>query len=58
MFAFRTRNFQFGLMLATALLVSLWPAAGRAYTDDQQQACMGDASAALKFPMSSASGSA
>ena len=43
MFAFRTRNFQFGLMLATALLVSLWPAAGRAYTDDQQQACMGDA---------------
>jgi hypothetical protein len=43
MFAIRTRNFQFGLMLATALLVSLWPAAGRAYTDDQQQACMGDA---------------
>ncbi|MEA2920725.1 MAG: hypothetical protein QOF07_688 [Bradyrhizobium sp.] len=43
MFAVRIRNFQFGMMLATALLVSLWPAAGRAYTDDQQQACMGDA---------------
>src|SRR4030088_1576107 len=43
MFAFRTRNFQIGLMLAAAVLVSLWPAASRAYTDDQQQACMGDA---------------
>lgn len=37
------RNSQFGLMLATAMLVSLWPAASRAYTDEQQQACMGDA---------------
>ena len=37
------RNSQFGLMLATALFVSLWPAASRAYTDEQQQACMGDA---------------
>jgi hypothetical protein len=43
MFVVRTRNFQFALMLATALFVSLWPGAGRAYTDEQQQACMGDA---------------
>ena len=43
MFGARARNFQFGLMLATALAVSLWPAAGRAYTDEQQQACTGDA---------------
>ena len=43
MFEARTRNFQFGLMLATALSVSLWPAASRAYTDEQQQACTGDA---------------
>ena len=43
MLAARIRNFQFGLMLATALLVSLWPAASRAYTDEQQQACTGDA---------------
>ena len=43
MFATGARNFQIGLMLAAAVLVSLWPAASRAYTDDQQQACMGDA---------------
>jgi hypothetical protein len=43
MFATGSRNFQIGLMLSAALWVSLWPAAGRAYTDDQQQACMGDA---------------
>jgi hypothetical protein len=43
MFVVRTRNFQIGLVLATALLGSLWPAASRAYTDEQQQACMGDA---------------
>ena len=43
MLAARIRNFQFSLMLATALFVSLWPAASRAYTDEQQQACMGDA---------------
>src|SRR3954451_3614796 len=43
MFAVGTRNFQIGLMVAAALCVSLWPAASRAYTDDQQQACMGDA---------------
>jgi hypothetical protein len=43
MFAAGTRNFEVGVMLAAALWVSLWPTASRAYTDDQQQACMGDA---------------
>ena len=43
MFAVRSRNFHFGLLLATALAVSMWPAASRAYTDEQQQACSGDA---------------
>jgi hypothetical protein len=41
--AFRSRNFQFGLMLATALSVSMWPAASQAYTPEQEQACSGDA---------------
>jgi hypothetical protein len=41
--AFRIRNFHLGLMLATALSVSLWPAASQAYTPEQQQACTGDA---------------
>ena len=40
---FRIRNFQFGLMLATALSVAMWPTAGRAYTPEQEQACTGDA---------------
>jgi hypothetical protein len=43
MFAVRFRNLQFGLMLATALPVSLWPAASEAYTPEQQQACSDDA---------------
>jgi hypothetical protein len=43
MIAGGTRNFQIGLILAAALWVTLWPAASQAYTDDQQQACMGDA---------------
>ena len=43
MFAVRSRNFQLGLMLATALAVSMWPAASRAYTPDEEQACSGDA---------------
>jgi hypothetical protein len=43
MFAVRSRNFQLSLMLATALSVSMWPAASRAYTDEQQQACSADA---------------
>jgi O-antigen/teichoic acid export membrane protein len=47
----RIRNFQFGLMLATALSVSLWPAASQAYSDEQQQACtaMPFGSAAPRF---------
>jgi hypothetical protein len=43
MFAIRSRNFQFGLMLAMALSLSMWPAASRAYTPEQQQACSDDA---------------
>ena len=43
MLAVRSRNFQFGLMLATALAVSMWPTAGSAYTPEQQQACSDDA---------------
>jgi hypothetical protein len=43
MLAVRSRNFQLGLMLATALSVSMWPAASRAYTPEQEQACSGDA---------------
>jgi hypothetical protein len=36
-------KFQLGLWLATALAVSMWPAAGRAYTPEEQQACSDDA---------------
>ncbi len=43
MSSFRIRNFGFGLMLATALSVSLWSSAGQAYTPEQQQACSSDA---------------
>jgi hypothetical protein len=43
MFAVRSRNFQLSLMLATALSVLMWPAASRAYTDEEQQACSPDA---------------
>lgn len=39
----RSRNFQLGLMLATALSVLIWPAASQAYTPEQQQACSDDA---------------
>lgn len=41
--AVRSGKFQLGLMLATAVAVSIWPAAGRAYTPEQQQACSDDA---------------
>jgi hypothetical protein len=41
--AVRSRKFQFSLMLATALSVSMWPAASRAYTPEEQQACSADA---------------
>jgi hypothetical protein len=39
----RFGNLQLGSMLVLALAVSLWPAASRAYTPEQQQACSGDA---------------
>jgi hypothetical protein len=43
MLAVRSRIFQFGLLLAAALSVSMSPAAGQGYTPEQQQACSGDA---------------
>ena len=43
MSAARSRNFQLGLMIATALSFSMLPSVGRAYTPEQQQACSGDA---------------
>lgn len=43
MFVVRSRNSQFGLMLATALSFSLLPTASEAYTQDQQAACSDDA---------------
>ena len=43
MLAFRSGNFQLGLMLATAFSCSMLPTAGRAYTPEEQQACSDDA---------------
>jgi hypothetical protein len=43
MLAARSRNFQLGLMLATGLSFSILPTAGWAYTQEEQQACSGDA---------------
>lgn len=43
MSAFRSSRFQLGLMLATALSVSMWTGASEAYTPEQQQACTDDA---------------
>jgi hypothetical protein len=43
MFAARSRNFQLGLMLATGLSFSILPTAGWGYTQNEQQACSGDA---------------
>jgi hypothetical protein len=41
---FRAGHFQVGLLLlATALSVSISPAAGQSYTPEQEQACTGDA---------------
>jgi hypothetical protein len=40
---FRAGNFGFGWLLATALAVSISPAAGQGYTPEQEQACTGDA---------------
>lgn len=38
-----TKGFHVGLMLATALAVSMWSSSGQAYTPEQEQACTGDA---------------
>ena len=43
MSAFRFSKSGFGLTFVTLLAVSLWPAASRAYTPEQQQACTDDA---------------
>jgi hypothetical protein len=43
MVALRSSKFQLGLMLATALSVSLWPGVSEAYSPEQEQACTGDA---------------
>jgi hypothetical protein len=43
MSAARSRNVQFGLMLATVVSLSMLPTAGQAYTQDEQSACSGDA---------------
>src|SRR5450631_3847364 len=43
MLAVRLGKFQFSLLLATALSVSMWPAASEAYTPEEQQACSDDA---------------
>jgi hypothetical protein len=43
MFAARSRNFRLGLMLATGLSFSILPTVGWAYTQEEQQACSGDA---------------
>ena len=43
MFAVRSRKFQLSLLLAMALLVSIGPAAGQAYSPEQEQACTPDA---------------
>jgi hypothetical protein len=43
MLAVRSRMFQFGLMLAAGFSVSMSPAASQGYTQEEQQACSGDA---------------
>jgi hypothetical protein len=43
MFVVQSGKLQLGLMLATALAVSIMPTASRAYTPEQEQACTNDA---------------
>jgi hypothetical protein len=43
MLAVQSGKFQLGLMLAAALAVSVMPTGAQAYTQDEQQACSGDA---------------
>ena len=42
-FAIRSGNFPFMLLSAMALAWVVWPAASRAYTPEEEQACSGDA---------------
>ena len=41
--AVASRRIQLGLLLATALALSISPVAGQTYTPEQEQACTGDA---------------
>ena len=43
MSAVQSGKLQLGLMLATALAVSIMPTSGQAYTPEQEQACTNDA---------------
>jgi hypothetical protein len=43
MLAIQSGKLRFGLMLATALMVSMLPAGVQAYTQDEQAACSNDA---------------
>lgn len=43
MVVLRSSRFQLGLMIVSALAVSLWPAASEAYSPEQEQACTPDA---------------
>jgi hypothetical protein len=43
MLAVESRRIQLGMLLATALLASIGPAAGQTYTPEQEQACTSDA---------------
>jgi hypothetical protein len=39
----RSGNVQLGLILGAMLSVFIWPTGGQAYTQEQEQACSGDA---------------
>jgi hypothetical protein len=43
MVAVQSGKFQLGLMLAAALAISIMPRAAQAYTQEEEQACSGDA---------------
>jgi len=43
MLAVQSGKLQFGLLLATALMVSVMPTGAQAYTQDEQAACSNDA---------------
>ena len=43
MLAVRLTKFRLGLLLAVLVSLSMWADTGHAYTDEEQQACSGDA---------------